>query len=252
MERVLSHEQSKALNGSFTALVATGDPAIAAVVQPLLVRLHFEVRTVADDGSLADWLGADEPDMLLLDNGLPPAGGLEVCRRLRDQPRTARLPIIVMATRGNGSATIQALEAGADDCIGTPWEADAIAARIKALARRALVAPAGEHLRAGPIDMDLARWTASVNRAPVDLTKTEFKLLRALLEARGRTLTREQLLRMVWSHANAYGLNTRTVDVHMGRLRRKLGFAGPFIITVRNVGFRFEIMADWIAEGRAS
>ena len=94
--------------------------------------------------------------------------------------------------------------------------------------------------------MDLDRWTVIVSGAPIELTKKEFRLLQVLLEAKGRALTRDFLLQKAWSHATIHGLDTRTVDVHIGRLRRKLGDAGRYIITVRNVGFRFDILPEWV------
>jgi DNA-binding response OmpR family regulator len=110
----------------------------------------------------------------------------------------------------------------------------------------------GSRLRAGPIDMDLDRWTVRINRKPVRLTKKEFLLLQALLEAKGRVLSRATLLARAWPRSSSHGHDTRTVDVHISRLRRKLGETGRYILTVRNVGFRCDLLPEWITDGGAA
>jgi DNA-binding response OmpR family regulator len=190
----------------------------------------------------------DRPDLLILDADLPGAGALEACRRLREDPATAAMPIIMITGSDSRTQRIAALETGADDCVTKPLDIDMLMAHIKALARRAMQALVpGKRLRAGPIDMDLDRWTVTVSGAAIELTKKEFRLLQVLLEAKGRALTRDFLLQKAWSHATIHGLDTRTVDVHIGRLRRKLGTAGHYIITVRNVGFRFDFLPEWVS-----
>lgn len=217
-----------------------------------LEQLHFETVTARDDDEMLRSLHAEQPDLLILDASLPPAGGLALCRRLRENPATAALPIIVVTSEDNHSQKIEALEMGADDCVTRPLQVSELVAHIKAVSRRTHPETAGGRLRAGPIDMDLERWTLRVSGQPVELTKKEFRLLQVLLEAKGRALTRDYLLQEVWSHGTIHGLDTRTVDVHIGRLRRKLGAAGRYIITVRNVGFRFDILAEWITNSGSS
>ncbi|MGH8275052.1 MAG: response regulator transcription factor [Terriglobia bacterium] len=234
------------MHETLKALVATGDMTLADKVTPVLQRLHFEVITSRDDNNLNKSIRLENPDMLVLDFELPQVGGVELCRKLRQHPTTAQLPLIMMTARDDEREVILSLEAGADACVNKPPAADALSAHVKAVARRTLPEVTDSHLRAGPIVMDLARWIVYVDNEPVELTKTEFKLLQILLEAKGRALTREYLLRKVWSHPDVSALHTKTVDVHIGRLRRKLGPTGNSIITVRNVGFRFEIMVDWI------
>lgn len=237
-----------ALQATLKALVATNDAALSRIEHSALQELHFEAVTARDDEELQRSLHLEQPDLIILDASLPPDGGIALCRRLRQDPATAALPIIVV-TSGEGSAEkIAALEMGADDCIARPLQIGELMAHIKAVSRRTHPALHSQRLRAGPIDMDLGRWTLQVSGTPVDLTKKEFGLLQALLEAKGRALTRDHLLQAVWSRGGIHGLDTRTVDVHIGRLRRKLGAAGRYIITVRNVGFRFNILREWITD----
>lgn len=231
----------------YKAVIASDDAALTSLEYAALKQLHFDAVSVHDDDEMLHSIQADKPDLLILDAALPGSGAMAACRRLREDPSTAALPIIMVTQKDDRSERIEALETGADDCVTKPLDLDVMMAHIKAMARRALQAlsPA-KRLRAGPIDMDLDRWTVIVGGSPVELTKKEFRLLQVLLEAKGRALTRDFLLQKAWSHATIHGLDTRTVDVHIGRLRRKLGDAGKYIITVRNVGFRFDILPEWV------
>ena len=237
---------SNTLQATFKALIASDDDALTRIEHSALKQLHFEAVTAHDDGEMLHSIREEKPDLLILDAALPGAGALEACRKLRQDPDTADIPIIMVTASGDNTQKVEALETGADDCVTKPLQVDVLVAHIKAVARRALPDLPSNRLRAGPIDMDLDRWTVSIAGTPVELTKKEFRLLQILLEAKGRALTRDFLLQKAWSHATIHGLDTRTVDVHIGRLRRKLGGAGRYIITVRNVGFRFDVLPEWI------
>lgn len=237
---------SSTLQATFKALIATDDDALTSIEHSALKQLHFEAVTVHDDGEMLHSIREEKPDLVILDAALPGAGALEVCRKLREDPDTADIPIIMLTAPGDNTQKVEALETGADDCVTKPLQVDVLVAHIRAVARRALPDLPSNRLHAGPIDMDLDRWTVSIDGTPVGLTKKEFRLLQVLLEAKGRALTRDFLLQKAWSHATIHGLDTRTVDVHIGRLRRKLGSAGQYIITVRNVGFRFDVLPEWI------
>jgi DNA-binding response OmpR family regulator len=229
------------------ALVATTDVSLSRVVNSALEQEHFSTATAHDDSELLESVHGEKPDLLILDADLPDSGGLEMCRELRENSSTADIPIIMITEEENSAGKVEALEMGADDCVSKPLQLDELIARIKAVRRRTSAdAPSGR-LRAGGIDMDLDRWIVKVEGTVVELTKMEFRLLQALLEAKGRALSRDFLLEKAWAHGVIHGLDTRTVDVHIGRLRRKLGSAGRYIITVRNVGFRFEILPEWFA-----
>ena len=237
---------SSTLRATFKALIATDDDALTSIEHSALKQLRFEAVTAHDDNEMLHSIREDKPDLVILDAALPGAGALEACRKLREDPDTADIPIIMVTASGDNTQKVEALETGADDCVTKPLQVDVLVAHIKAVARRALPDLPSNRLRAGPIDMDLDRWTVSIAGTPVDLTKKEFRLLQVLLEAKGRALTRDFLLQKAWSHAAIHGLDTRTVDVHIGRLRHKLGGAGQYIITVRNVGFRFDVLPEWI------
>ena len=229
------------------ALIATHDDALFSVLQPTLNNeLDFDVALTTDDVGTLRSLESAQPGLLLLDESLPTTGGLDLCRKLRRDRATADIPVIVIAGGPLAADRAAALNAGADDCVSPPLQVDELVARIRALQRRTPFRGSGGYLRAGPIEMDLDRWIVKVQGRTVDLTRMEFRLLQALLEAKGRALSRDLLLQRISSHSVVHGLETRTVDVHIGRLRGKLARAGHHIITVRNVGFRFDIVPEWV------
>lgn len=236
------------LQATLKALVATNDAALSSVEHSALEQLQFEAVTARNDDEVQCSLRLEQPDLVILDAALPPDGGIPLCRRLRRNPATTTLPIIVVISGEDSAEKIEALEMGADDCIAQPLHVGELMAHIKAVSRRAHSDSTIKRLLAGPIDMDLDRWTLQVSGEPVDLTQKEFRLLQALLEAKGRVLTRDFLLQEVWSQSGIHNIDTRTVDVHIGRLRRKLGSANHHIITVRNVGFRFNVFREWITD----
>jgi DNA-binding response OmpR family regulator len=231
------------------ALISTADAALIRALQAGLAAFDFDLTVCADPPELARRLGHVKPELLVLDAAGPPPGGLAMCAQLRHECATADLAIVMIAASAQPSERIAALDAGADDCLARPLNTNELAARIRALRRRLRRAAVKGQLRAGPIHMDLDRWIVRLDGQPVELTKMEFRLLQALLEAHGRALTRDALLRRISPHTAVHGLVTRTVDVHIGRLRRKLGKSGKRIITVRNVGFRFDIVPEWLSTG---
>lgn len=228
-------------------LVVSSDEALTRTIDNALAQDDFDTDVVTEAARVLHSVhGAHRPDMILLDLALQDREGFELGRQLRRDHTTSRIPIIAVATSGRVGDKVEALDAGADDCVTRPLVVDEFRARVKALCRRAMPSDSDGHIRAGPIDMDLDRWTLIVSERPVRLTKKEFKLLQVLLQAKGRVLSRDALLEQAWPHSSIHGLDTRTVDVHVGRLRRKLGPAGRHIITVRNVGFRFDVLPEWI------
>lgn len=228
-------------------LVVTSDAAIAGIEGTALKQQHFKMLAANDEDGMLHVIEDSKPDFLLLDAALPGTGSAGICRKLRQNPITSAISIIVITAEDDSVQRTEALESGADDCIAKPLSGSELLAHIKAVNRRAMPRKLAASLHAGPIDMDLERWTLKIDGTYVELTKKEFRILQVLLEARGRVLTREFLLQKVWVHSATLGLDSRTVDVHIGRLRRKLGRIGDYIITVRNVGFRFDILPEWIA-----
>jgi len=200
-------------------------------------------RTVlAHEGSLAPLLAAKErPRLIILDLMLPGLDGLEVCRRIKMDEKTAAIPIIMLTAKGEESDKIVGLEMGADDYVTKPFSVKELISRVKAVLRRSNVC--GEALkiyRAGDLELDCSRVLALLKGKPLDLTAREFELLKALMSAGEKMLSRVDLLEKAWGMDAALEVETRTVDVHIGTLRKKLKAEGKRIVTVKNYGYRFE------------
>jgi phosphate regulon transcriptional regulator PhoB len=209
----------------------------------LAFHLEREGYQVSKSRSGADALRqvkASPPDLILLDIMLPELDGLEVCRRIRRESATAALPIVMLTARGDEVDRVLGLELGADDYIVKPFSPKEVVARVRAVLRRARPAPGAARIVTGRLSIDPDRHVISVGNTPVQLTPKEFDLLRALAEAEGRVLSREFLLDRVWGYAAAGEIESRTVDVHVRRLRVKLGDEGRRISTVKGVGYRLE------------
>jgi DNA-binding response OmpR family regulator len=183
---------------------------------------------------------ASAPDLVLLDLMLPEMDGLEVCRRLRQDAATAAVPIVVLTARGEEIDRVLGLELGADDYVVKPFSPKEVVARVRAVLRRARGPSEGSVIALGRIVIDPGRHQVRVDGSPIELTRKEFDLLRALALARGRVLSREFLLERVWGYARADEIESRTVDVHVRRLRLKLGDLGRRIVTLKGVGYRLE------------
>ena len=226
-------------------LVVDDEPDIAGLIKHGLERggdVEVEIVTTGD-GALKS-VTERTPDLIVLDLNLPVLSGLEVCRILRSRTATARVPIIILTARTSESDRVTGLDVGADDYITKPFSLRELAARVRAVLRRGRTEPAnglrgaealvyrGKHLLA---DFDAV--AVSVEGEPVRLTRREFELLRYLVENRNRVLSRDRLLERVWGYDRL--VETRSVDVHVGRLRSKLRQAGRQIETVVGLGYRF-------------
>ncbi|MCX5792722.1 MAG: response regulator [Elusimicrobia bacterium] len=194
------------------------------------------------DGSFAAAAAAKErPSLILLDLMLPGLDGLEICRRLKMDVRTASIPIIMLTAKGGESDKVVGLEMGADDYITKPFSVKELLARVKAVLRRSTAAvEAQEIYRAGEIELDCNRVLVKLRGKPLDLAAREFELLKALMLAGGKLLSREALLEKAWGLDASLEVETRTVDVHVGTLRKKLGAEGRRVVTVKNYGYRFD------------
>jgi two-component system, OmpR family, alkaline phosphatase synthesis response regulator PhoP len=201
---------------------------------------------VAHDGEQAISLaGKEHPDLVLLDLMLPGKDGLEVCKSLKSEAKTASIPIIMLTAKTQEADKIVGLELGADDYVTKPFSPRELLARIKAVLRRAHEKEKlPETLKVGGLVMDFSRISVTVKDKPVDLTSKEFELLKTLIKAKGRVLSRDYLLDTIWGFDNAVEIQTRTVDVHIRSLRKKLKNEAGRIITVKNYGYRFEVEED--------
>ncbi len=185
---------------------------------------------------------ADEtaPDVILLDWMLPNLSGIEVCRRLRDKQSTQQIPIIMLTARGEEADRIRGLDTGADDYVVKPYSVGELVSRVRAMLRRTRPSTVGQVLSHADISLDAARHRVERDGVPINLGPTEFRLLSVLMERPGRVFDRDQLLDLVWSRDSE--IDHRTVDVHIGRLRkalRKTGGPDP-IRTVRGTGYAFD------------
>ncbi|HEX2483363.1 MAG TPA: response regulator [Methylomirabilota bacterium] len=224
-----------------TVLVVEDERDIADLVRYHVEKAGMRVVHTADGGTALRLARAELPDVVVLDLMLPGLDGLEVCRQLRREAATRRLPIIMLTARGEEVDRVVGLELGADDYVVKPFSPRELIARIRAVLRRSdgpVPEPTGR--ATGELHVDEARHAVTVGGRPVELTAKEFGLLAALMRADGRVLGREQLLETVWGYGNAAEIESRTVDVHVRRLRAKLGSEARRIVTVKAVGYRFD------------
>jgi DNA-binding response OmpR family regulator len=218
-------------------LVVEDDPDIVELLSHYLQQAGWTV-TVATEGRAAlARLREDSFDLLVLDLQIPGIDGLGVCAAVRADPRLQDLPVVMLTARGDEADRVLGLEMGADDYVVKPFSPKELMARIQALFRRVERRPAdGGVLGRGPLRIDRERHTVHWGGQAVALTAKEFSLLVALLEARGRVLSRQQLLEDVWGYSYAEG--TRTVDVHVRRLREKLPGLAASLVTVKSLGYK--------------
>ncbi|HET7694252.1 MAG TPA: response regulator transcription factor [Vicinamibacterales bacterium] len=221
-------------------LVVEDERDIAELIALYLTRAGHTVDTLFSGSTALASAKTALPDLIVLDLMLPGMDGLLVCQALRADPVTAAVPIIMLTARGEESERIAGLELGADDYVTKPFSPRELTARVAALLRRVqrAAAPAAGGLVFGPIAIDLDRHTVQVDGVEVKLTAKEFLLLQYLIEHRGRVLSRDVLLTDVWGYQYTGG--TRTVDVHIRRLREKLPYLADAIVTVKQFGYRLD------------
>jgi DNA-binding response OmpR family regulator len=218
-------------------LVVEDDRDIGDLVRRYLEKADYVVELLSSGREAMRALAERPPDLLILDLMLPQVDGLDICRAARASAQTAAIPIIMLTARAEEAERIVGLELGADDYMAKPFSPSELVARVRALLRRAHRQPAAAStLTYGPIVMDAERHTVSSNGKDVTLTAKEFLLLEYLLRHKGRVLSRDLLLTDVWGYKYTGG--TRTVDVHVRRLREKLSSLGDAIVTVKQFGYK--------------
>jgi len=221
-------------------LVVDDEKHIVEAITYTLEKAGFRTLTALDGKRAVELAQRELPDLITLDVMLPEHDGWEVCRLLRQDARTKRIPIIMLTVKKDEAEKIVGLELGADDYLTKPFSLNELVARIKAILRRTKPAVPGQVLTVGGLHVDVDRHLVRVKGQPVELTAKEFELLRVLLEADGRVLSRDALLDRVWGLEPSLEIETRTVDVHIGQLRKKLRTEARRLATVKNVGYRFE------------
>jgi len=218
------------------ALVVEDDPDIVELVSHYLAADGWGVEASQDGRRALERLRATAFQLLILDLQLPGMDGLELCREIRRDERLRDIPVVMLTARSEEADRVVGLELGADDYVVKPFSPKELVARIHSLFRRLERREATARLVFGPVELDRERHTVRLEGVAVRLTAKEFALLAALIEARGRVLSRQTLLEQIWGYSYAEG--TRTVDVHVRRLREKLPALAPLILTVKSVGYR--------------
>jgi two-component system phosphate regulon response regulator PhoB len=215
-------------------LIVEDENDVADLLTLNLRKAGFRISTAADGAAGLQKARNDRPDFIVLDLMLPKMSGLEVCKILKSDTATSPIPILMLTAKAEEIDRIVGLEFGADDYVTKPFSPREVVLRIRAILRRGETAE--ESLKAGTISIDPARHEVRVSGKHVHLTSLEFKLLRTLMQRRGRVQDRDRLLNEVWGYEAV--IDTRTVDTHVRRLREKLGKAGDAIETVRGFGYR--------------
>jgi len=222
-----------------TILVIDDEPELVKLLDYNLSKAGYLVLSAKDGEAGLAAARKLAPDAVILDIMMPGLDGWEVCKRLRQDPATAALPVLMLTAKGEEGDRVLGLELGADDYLTKPFGIRELVARVKALLRRLEASAASpEVLKSGKLVIDSSRRTVSAGGKPVALTATEFNLLKALAEKEGRVISREDLLSL--ARGDDVAVMDRTVDVHVAALRKKLGKHGEMIETVRGVGYRLK------------
>lgn len=214
------------------------DDSIRDLMIYTLNSAGFEAKGFNCGNCLFDALQTEKPQLIMLDIMLPGEDGISILKKLRMQPATKDIPIIMATAKGTEYDKVTGLDLGADDYLAKPFGMMEMISRVKAVLRRANPVKEVKMLKIGNLVLNLETYIVLVNKERIPLTLKEYKLLRTFMENPGRVFTRDQLLEIIWGID--YIGETRTVDVHIGTLRTKLGEYGSFIETVRGVGYRME------------
>jgi len=223
-------------------LVVDDEPDILSLLVYQFSREGYRVSTAVDGHSAIESARDELPDLIVLDLMLPRVDGFEVLRTLREDEATREIPVLLLTARREEEERVRGFEYGADDYVTKPFSARELVLRVQALLRRAGAEPvsATRRLTVGPVSLDREGHRAFVDDEEISLTPLEFRLLEVLMERRGRVQSRRQLLQSVWD--TDARIETRTVDMHVARLRSKMGDAGELIETVRGFGYRFQAL----------
>ncbi|MEI6105589.1 MAG: response regulator transcription factor [Opitutae bacterium] len=219
-------------------LVVDDEPDVTDLVAYHLKAKGFQVECLNDSTASIAKARQLHPDLIILDIMMPHLSGIQLCRILRADNKLAKVPIIFLTAKAEPHDRIEGLESGADDYLGKPFSPKELVLRVESILRRIATPqdPAATKLQIGEIVLDSEMHRVTVRGATLELTATEFKLLRLMMERQGRVQTREHLLLNVWNYATE--IETRTVDTHVRRLREKLGAEAGWIETIRGVGYR--------------
>lgn len=219
-------------------LTIEDEPDIAHLIKLYLEKEGFRVIHISDGAKGLSEVLRLKPSLLILDLMLPGMDGLEICKKIREKPETRMLPVLMLTAKGDEIDKILGLEFGADDYLTKPFSPREMVARVKALLRRTGSSEPTATLKCGSLTLDPLRHEVRVNHEEISLTSKEFGLLEILLKNRGRVQTRDSLLNQVWGYD--YFGTTRTVDVHIGRIREKIPLLSEAIVTVKSLGYKIK------------
>jgi two-component system alkaline phosphatase synthesis response regulator PhoP len=224
-----------------TILIVEDEKDIVKMLEYNLKKEGFKVLSVRNGEDAIDAAKSEHPELIILDLMLPGIDGLEVCKTLKGDAKTASIPVIMLTAKSQESDKVVGLELGADDYVTKPFSPRELIARIKAVLRRGKEKDKlPEVLKVGDLTIDLSKIAVTVKGKPIELTAKEFELLKTLIKSKGRVLSRDYLLDTIWGLDHAAEIQTRTVDVHIRTLRKKLKSESARIVTVKNYGYRFE------------
>jgi len=224
-----------------TILIVEDEKDIVKMLDYNLKKEGYKTLVAHDGEDAIDAANIKLPDLILLDLMLPGLDGLEVCKTLKAERKTASIPIIMLTAKSQESDKVIGLELGADDYVTKPFSPRELIARIKAVLRRMKEKDKlPEVMKIGELRIDFSKIAVTVKDKSVELTAKEFELLKTLIKAKGRVLSRDYLLDNIWGFEHAIEIQTRTVDVHIRTLRKKLKSEARRILTVKNYGYRFE------------
>ncbi len=227
-------------------LIAVPEWKTRLSIESAMKEARVAVNIVSNSDEALKLALSKRPEVIVMDRKIPPMGGIRLCQKLRSDTRLAASGIIVLGDSEDSASKQAAMTAGADAYLSNQLDSKTLLKNIVGLERRHPAPPDHAVLKAGAIEMVPDQWVVSVDANPVHLTEIEYRLLQELLQVKGRVLTRETLMERVWGHSKSIKLETRTLDVHMSRLRNKLHTASKSIITVRNVGYRIDVFPDWL------
>lgn len=221
-------------------LVVDDEPDILSVLVYHLSRAGYRVTTAVNGPAALSAVANDRPDLVVLDLMLPGMDGYDVLLRMREDEYMRQVPVLLLTARREEEERVRGFEVGADDYLTKPFSARELTLRIQALLRRSQAEPlqAQRRLKLGGVELDREAHRAFASGTEMELTRLEYRLLETLMERRGRVQSREQLLEAVWDTTAA--IETRTVDMHVARLRSKMGELGELVETVRGIGYRFK------------
>lgn len=219
--------------------VIDDEPDMIKIAADLLESEGFLVSSDTHPISAQKKIIANPPDLILLDIRLPEKDGFQLCKELKSDSKTKHIPIIMISVKAEETDVVVGLEVGADDYISKPFRKRELMARVKAVLRRLEMDPREQRLQCGPITVDYGSYQATINKKVLALTPKEFELLGFFLRREGRVVTRAILSENVWGIE--FTGSTRTIDVHVDQVRKKLGKYGSYVRSLKGVGYRFEI-----------